>query len=243
MPPIEIPSTPTRSPKPEAASSASPTRCTSAAAVKSAIRSVRRSRSPCSGMRGTNALRSRALESSGAARRVLRWIVGVAVQQDDRERRAPPVLEEGGSRRGKHVGTVERHDIARLRQTIFVNFARDGYLEVRSHGCVSAGLRIPCNMTRQTAPPKRCAWATTEASIRYHDEEWGRPVHDDRRLFEMVVLEGAQAGLSWETIYSTNEPTTAGCSSTSIRSGLRECGPRALKSFCSTPASYAIAPR
>ena len=55
-------------------------------------------------------------------------------------------------------------------------------------------------MTRQTTPSKRCSWATTEASIRYHDEEWGRPVHDDRRLFEMLVLEGAQAGLSWETI-------------------------------------------
>lgn len=48
--------------------------------------------------------------------------------------------------------------------------------------------------------PVRCAWASTERSIAYHDEEWGVPVHDDRRLFEMLVLEGAQAGLSWETI-------------------------------------------
>jgi DNA-3-methyladenine glycosylase I len=47
---------------------------------------------------------------------------------------------------------------------------------------------------------KRCEWATTELSIGYHDEEWGVPVHDDRRLFEMLILEGAQAGLSWETI-------------------------------------------
>lgn len=47
---------------------------------------------------------------------------------------------------------------------------------------------------------KRCAWATTEPSIRYHDEEWGVPVHDDRILFEFLILEGAQAGLSWETI-------------------------------------------
>jgi DNA-3-methyladenine glycosylase I len=46
----------------------------------------------------------------------------------------------------------------------------------------------------------RCAWATTPLGIAYHDEEWGVPVHDDRRLFEMLVLEGAQAGLSWETI-------------------------------------------
>ena len=48
--------------------------------------------------------------------------------------------------------------------------------------------------------PKRCAWATTPLSIAYHDEEWGVPVHDDQRLFEFLILEGAQAGLSWETI-------------------------------------------
>ena len=48
--------------------------------------------------------------------------------------------------------------------------------------------------------PVRCDWARTEASIAYHDEEWGVPVRDDRRLFEMLILEGAQAGLSWETI-------------------------------------------
>jgi DNA-3-methyladenine glycosylase I len=47
---------------------------------------------------------------------------------------------------------------------------------------------------------QRCGWATTELSIPYHDEEWGTPVHDDRTLFEFLVLEGAQAGLSWETI-------------------------------------------
>src|SRR5438874_12153201 len=49
-------------------------------------------------------------------------------------------------------------------------------------------------------PVRRCAWATNELSIRYHDEEWGVPVHDDRRFFELLVLEGAQAGLSWDTI-------------------------------------------
>ena len=48
--------------------------------------------------------------------------------------------------------------------------------------------------------PVRCDWARTEASIAYHDEEWGVPVREDRRLFEMLILEGAQAGLSWETI-------------------------------------------
>lgn len=55
------------------------------------------------------------------------------------------------------------------------------------------------------APTSRCAWATTELGIRYHDEEWGVPVHDDRKLFEFLILEGAQAGLSWETILRKRE--------------------------------------
>lgn len=52
------------------------------------------------------------------------------------------------------------------------------------------------------ADKKRCRWVPPDdpAYIRYHDEEWGRPVHDDRLLFEMLILEGAQAGLSWSTI-------------------------------------------
>jgi DNA-3-methyladenine glycosylase I len=47
---------------------------------------------------------------------------------------------------------------------------------------------------------QRCDWAKTEASIAYHDQEWGVPLRDDRALFEFLILEGAQAGLSWETI-------------------------------------------
>jgi len=46
----------------------------------------------------------------------------------------------------------------------------------------------------------RCHWAQKEINIPYHDEEWGVPVHDDRLLFEFIILEGAQAGLSWDTI-------------------------------------------
>ena len=46
----------------------------------------------------------------------------------------------------------------------------------------------------------RCAWAKNPLNIAYHDEEWGVPVHDDRTLFEFLILEGAQAGLSWDTI-------------------------------------------
>lgn len=52
---------------------------------------------------------------------------------------------------------------------------------------------------------KRCAWARTPLSIAYHDEEWGVPLHDDTRLFEFLVLEGAQAGLSWETILNKRD--------------------------------------
>ena len=47
---------------------------------------------------------------------------------------------------------------------------------------------------------KRCEWATEEPNISYHDDEWGRPEHNDQKLFEFLILEGAQAGLSWVTI-------------------------------------------
>jgi DNA-3-methyladenine glycosylase I len=53
--------------------------------------------------------------------------------------------------------------------------------------------------------PIRCSWARSELMVRYHDEEWGVPVHDDRKLFEFLILEGAQAGLSWETILNKRE--------------------------------------
>lgn len=52
---------------------------------------------------------------------------------------------------------------------------------------------------------RRCEWASTELSIAYHDQEWGVPVHDDPTLFELLILEGAQAGLSWETILKKRE--------------------------------------
>jgi DNA-3-methyladenine glycosylase I len=56
-------------------------------------------------------------------------------------------------------------------------------------------------MTAREEPARiRCGWARNELSIRYHDEEWGVPAHNDRTLFEFLILEGAQAGLSWDTI-------------------------------------------
>lgn len=56
------------------------------------------------------------------------------------------------------------------------------------------------------AEPTRCAWpGNDELMIRYHDEEWGRPLHDDRKLFEFLVLDAFQAGLSWKTILHKRE--------------------------------------
>src|SRR5213082_3349877 len=56
-------------------------------------------------------------------------------------------------------------------------------------------------MTDEDRERRRCAWVTTDPEyLAYHDEEWGVPVHDEARLFEMLILEGAQAGLSWSTI-------------------------------------------
>ena len=58
----------------------------------------------------------------------------------------------------------------------------------------------------KTAAPKiRCPWPTEEMMIHYHDTEWGVPVHDDRLLFEFLILEGAQAGLSWSTVLNKRE--------------------------------------
>ena len=52
---------------------------------------------------------------------------------------------------------------------------------------------------------KRCEWSENEALINYHDKEWGVPIHDDKKLFEFLILEGAQAGLSWTTVLKKRE--------------------------------------
>ncbi len=68
----------------------------------------------------------------------------------------------------------------------------------------------------------RCDWAKTELMTRYHDEEWGVPVHDDRTLFEFLCLEGAQAGLSWETVLKKRE---------NYRSAFENFEPAAVSAF------------
>lgn len=55
------------------------------------------------------------------------------------------------------------------------------------------------------APLQRCSWPTKPLDIRYHDEEWGVPLHEDRALFELLTLEGAQAGLSWSIVLAKRE--------------------------------------
>jgi DNA-3-methyladenine glycosylase I len=70
-------------------------------------------------------------------------------------------------------------------------------------------MSAPASAAKATAASaavrSRCAWASNELMIRYHDLEWGVPSHDDRHLFEMLILEGAQAGLSWETVLRKRE--------------------------------------
>ena len=58
---------------------------------------------------------------------------------------------------------------------------------------------------KQRREPKRCPWPTNPLAIRYHDREWGVPARNDRKLFEFLILEGAQAGLSWDTILRKRE--------------------------------------
>jgi DNA-3-methyladenine glycosylase I len=60
-------------------------------------------------------------------------------------------------------------------------------------------------MKSKTTDLIRCSWPSNPLSIRYHDEEWGLPQHDDRVLFEFLILEGAQAGLSWDTVLQKRE--------------------------------------
>jgi DNA-3-methyladenine glycosylase I len=69
---------------------------------------------------------------------------------------------------------------------------------------------------------RRCSWADTEVHFDYHDREWGVPVHDDRRLFEFLILEGAQAGLSWTTILRKRD---------SYRAAFNHFDPRVVASY------------
>ena len=92
-----------------------------------------------------------------------------------------------------------------------VPFAADGRCAARADaGSIDSGLERqvvhPSEARGKVGDaPTRCGWARTPLGIAYHDTEWGVPVHDDVILFEFLTLEGAQAGLSWETILKKRE--------------------------------------
>jgi DNA-3-methyladenine glycosylase I len=98
----------------------------------------------------------------------------------------------------------------------------------------SEGDPVPSRAKPKSAV-SRCRWASNEWNIPYHDAEWGVPVHDDRLLFEFLILEGAQAGLSWDTILRKREhyrkafdnfdvPRVAGYDAKKVRSLLADAG-------------------
>src|SRR5215470_11015887 len=66
-------------------------------------------------------------------------------------------------------------------------------------------MQIPAGKSTPKSSIQRCSWATTDLLIGYPDREWGVPVHEDRVLFEFLILEGTQAGLSWETVLKKRE--------------------------------------
>jgi DNA-3-methyladenine glycosylase I len=81
-----------------------------------------------------------------------------------------------------------------------------------------------------STPVQRCGWVSDDPlMIRYHDEEWGRPVHDDRKLFEFLILEGAQAGLSWSTILRKREAYVRAFDGFDVRKIARYGAPRVQK--------------
>src|SRR5437879_12915333 len=79
---------------------------------------------------------------------------------------------------------------------IHVPLGRSGY---RGEGSGGRG-RVVRSGREAPVDKRRCGWARGELDIAYHDREWGVPLHQDRLLFELLILEGAQAGLSWSTI-------------------------------------------
>jgi DNA-3-methyladenine glycosylase I len=82
----------------------------------------------------------------------------------------------------------------------------------------------------------RCPWAISEPNATYHDTEWGVPVHDDRTLFEFLILEGAQAGLSWTTILNKRENYRKAFDRFCPEK-IARYGPREIKRYSAIPGS------
>src|SRR5581483_8018722 len=81
---------------------------------------------------------------------------------------------------------------------------------------------------------KRCEWAKSELMQWYHDTEWGVPLHDDTRLFEFLILEGAQAGLSWETVLKKRENYRSAFDGFDARS-IARYGPKKIRALLADP--------
>ncbi len=94
-------------------------------------------------------------------------------------------------------------------------------------------------MKRKPSQVVRCNWASNPLSTRYHDEEWGLPQHDDRILFEFLLLEGAQAGLSWDTILQKRENYRAAFDQIQSRTHRPLRPPQNRRACCAIPASFA----
>ena len=90
-------------------------------------------------------------------------------------------------------------------------------------------------MARKAAAVKRCRWATSPLMIEYHDKEWGVPVHDDRLLFEFLILEGAQAGLKFGRPSSTSAKTIGAHSTISTPRGLRDTDAKKVHALMRNP--------
>ena len=87
---------------------------------------------------------------------------------------------------------------------------------------------------------KRCDWAKNDLAIFYHDTEWGVPQHDDRKLFEFLILEGAQAGLSWDTVLRKRENYHAAFDDFDARKIALYDEKKKLKVFYKTKVSFVI---
>jgi DNA-3-methyladenine glycosylase I len=120
----------------------------------------------------------------------------------------------------KAVGIRRRRDLARVgavgayvllrnhgyRATLNLVYAIEGALHDVDWKRLSVRRKDELKQAAVNAVQPRCRWAGTDPLyVRYHDEEWGVPIHDDRKLFEFLILEGAQAGLSWITILRKRE--------------------------------------
>ena len=108
------------------------------------------------------------------------------------------------------LGAVDAYAILKAngyRASLNLVYAIEGALTGRDWNRLPAKRKAQLKAAAADAVKPRCAWPANDPHmLRYHDEEWGVPVHDDRKHFEFLILEGAQAGLSWRTVCTSAPP-------------------------------------